>query len=161
MAADLITEDDIKLALDGSADTLRELAGDDGTGAPRADRIAYGIGVASEDAYGILLAGFGTVEKVQALAANDPSVRHAVAMIFREKLAEGKKDFRLPDGTCSFAPDARRARDLLREKSRGAQRTSAEETTNGPGRSSLLRPRSANAIPSRMLDSTTGRPRGF
>ena len=88
MAAALITEDDIKLALDGTAETLRELAGDDGTGAARADRVAYGIAVASEDAYGILLAGFGTVEKVQALAANDRrDIRRVTRLRFAQDFA--------------------------------------------------------------------------
>lgn len=161
MAADLITEADLLLAFDGNAEQLRRLAGDDGTGTARADRVAYGIAVASEDAYGILLAGFTTVEKVQALAERDPSVRHAIAMIFREKLAEGKDEFRLPDGSCIYAPDARRARDLLRGKASGAPRTSAESATNGPGPSSLLRPRTATPPRSLMLDAITGRPRGF
>lgn len=162
MATDLFTQADLLLAFDGTAETLRELAGDDGTGVARADRVAYGISVASEEMYGILRAGFPTNEVVQNLAANDPSVRHAGAMIFREVLASGKKEFRLPDGTCQFTPDARRARDMLREKSRGALRTSAEEvTSNGPGRSSLLRPRTAHTLPSVMLDRITGLPRGF
>lgn len=164
MAADLVTQADLLLALAGGTEKLRQLAGDTGTSdpTPDADRIAYGIAVASEDAYGILLSGFPTVETVQHLAANDPSVRHAVAMIFREKLAEGKDEFRLPDGTCVFAPDARRARDLLREKSRGAKRTSAEEVTpDGPGRSTLLRPRAATGDRSSFRDPNTGRPVGF
>ena len=161
MAADLIAEADLLLTFDGNAEQLRRLAGDDGTGIARADRVAYGIAVASEDAYGILLAGFTTVEKVQALAERDPSVRHAIAMIFREKLAEGKDEFRLPDGSCIYAPDARRARDLLRGKASGAPRTSAESATNGPGPSSLLRPRTATPPRSLMLDAVTGRPRGF
>ena len=48
MAAPLITTDDLVLAFDGNAEELRRIAGDDGTGTARADRVAYGIGVASE-----------------------------------------------------------------------------------------------------------------
>ena len=161
MADPLFTSDDIKLALEGGDAQLRRLAGDDGTGAPRADRVAYGIAVASEEGYGILLSGFGTTLAVQRLAAADPLVRHALVMIWRETLAQGRDEFRLPDGACTFTPDARRARDLLREKARGGKRTSAEEATNGPGESALLRPRATSVIPSKIISSTTGKPIGF
>lgn len=162
MAAPLITTDDLVLAFDGNAEELRRIAGDDGTGTARADRVAYGIGVASEEGYGILRAGFVTNEAIQRLAANDPAVRHALAMIFREVLAQGKSEFRLPDGQTVFSGDARRARDLLREKSRGGVRTSAEEVTpNGPGESSLLRPRTANTQRSVLTDPRTGKVTGF
>lgn len=162
MADPLITTADLLLAIDGNTEQMRRLAGDDGTGVARADRVAYGIAVASEEAYGILRSGFETNEKIVYLAANDPSVRHAIAMLWREALAQGKDEFRLPDGSCIYSGDARRARDLLREKARGALRSSAEEVaTNGPGRSSLLRPRTATPPPSLILDRTTGRPRGF
>lgn len=164
MADALFTTDDLKLALAGGDETLRRLAGDTGATDPTPDpvRVAYGIDVASEELYGILRSGFETNEKIAFLAANDPSVRHAGCMIFREVLGQGRDEFRLPDGTCVFSPDARKARDLLREKARGALRSSAEEVaTNGPGRSALLRPRTATPPPSLILDRTTGRPRGF
>ncbi len=161
MADPLITPDDLALAFDGSTEMQRRLAGDDGTGQPRADRVAYGIAVVSEEGYAILLSGFETVERVKRLAANDIAVRHALCMIWREVMAQGKDEFRLGDGSTVFSPDARKARDLLREKARGARRTSAEEVTpDGPGQSGLLRPRSAHRIPSVILGSN-GRPVGF
>lgn len=162
MAAALITSADLLLAFDGDTEQLRRLAGDDGTGEPRADRVTYGIAVASEEMYGILKAGFGSNERVQLLAANDPSVRHAGAMIFREVLADGKDDFRLPDGKTIFSASARVGRDTLREKSRGAKRTSAEEVTpNGPGESAVLRPRSSSGNARSILTDSRGRPVGF
>ncbi len=160
MAAALITEAHLLLALDGSAEQLRRLAGDDGTGTARADRVTYGIAVASEEAYGILLAGFESVERVQALAAEDVAVRHAIAMIWRETLASGKDDFRLPDGKTIFSADARVARDLLRAKAQGARRSSAEEVA-AVGQSGLLRPRASSVQRSYLTDPTSGRPVGF
>lgn len=162
MAADLVTAADLIARLDGGEEALRELAGDDGAGAYRADVVALAITEASEEGYGILLAGFPTVETVQHLAANDPSVKGALCQLTRYALTRWKKAFRLPDGTSIFQPEAREARDLLREKSRGAKRTSAEEvTTDGPGRSTLLRPRTATGDRSFLRDTVTGRPRGF
>jgi len=144
MAADLITTDHLKLALGpGATEKLRQLAGDDGAGQPDTTRIAYGITAASEQAYGILLSGFGTNEAVQALAANDTDVRHQISMIAREVMAEGNEQFRTPDGKNQFASSARTARDVLREKARGARRTSAEAAP-GVGRSRLLRPRGSD-----------------
>lgn len=160
MADPLITSADLLLALDGSAEQLRRLAGDDGTGVAREDRVAYGIDVASEEAYGILLAGFESVERVQALAAADVSVRHSIAMIWREVLAAGKDDFRLPDGKSIFSADARVARDQLRAKAQGARRSSAEEVAT-VGQSGLLRPRAASVQRSYLTNPTTGRPVGF
>ncbi len=160
MAADLITEAHLLLALDGGVQTLLELCGDDGTGVRRADRLAYGIEAASEQGYGILLAGFTTNERVQALAASDTAVRHALAMIFRDVLAQGKKEFRLGDGKTMFSEDARQARDLLRGKSSGAPRSSAETTTD-VGQSSLLRPRSSRGNTRSVLTDSNGRPVGF
>jgi len=160
MAAALISEDDLKLAIGPGADEqLRQLAGDDNTGAPIAARVTYGIDVASEEAYGLLLSGFETNERIQALAENDPLVRHSIAMIARETLAMGREQFRLPDGKCCFSPDARVARDALREKSRGAKRTSAE--TTAAGRSALLRPRGSDGGVRSYLTDSCGRPRGF
>lgn len=147
MGDPLITIDNLKLALGaGATEQLRQLAGDDGTGQPDATRVAYGIAAASEQTYGILMGGFGTEEQIVALAANDVDVRHQVAMIAREVLAEGNAQFRTPDGKNAFASSARVARDVLREKSRGARRSSAEGTTAGGvtvQRSSLLRPRAS------------------
>lgn len=162
MAADLVTDDDMIARLDGGQEGLRELAGDDNTGAYRADRVAIARGEATEEGYGILLSGFETVEKVQNLVANDPTVKDALCQLVRYSLSRWKKAFRLPDGTSVFQPEAREARDLLREKSRGAKRTSAEEVTpDGPGRSTLLRPRTATGDRSFLRDAVTGRPRGF
>lgn len=162
MAEPLITEADLLLALDGGAETLRELCGDDGNGVRRADRLAYGIAVASEQGYGLLMAGFTTVERVQALAAEDTAVRHALCMIFREALASGKKEHRLPDGKTVFTPDAAIARDLLRGKASGSPRTSAEEVPT-VGASSVLRPRASSLQPARPALSVRsgGRPVGF
>ena|SRR6185369_133195 len=162
MADPLFTTDDLTLAFDGDTEMQRRLAGDDGTGQPRADRVAYGIAVASEEGYGILMSGFDTIERVQRLAANDIAVRHALCMIWRETLAQGKDEFRLPDGTTVFSPDARKGRDLLREKARGARRTSAEQVTpNGPGQSGLLRPRASHTQSSVLRDPATGKMTGF
>lgn len=160
MAADLITTADLLLAFDGSTEQLRRLAGNDGTGQPRADRVAYGIAAASEDAYGILLSGFDTNTRVQALAAADVGVRHAIAMIWREKLAEGKDEFRLPDGSTIYSGDARRARDLLREKARGARRSSAEANAS-VGQSGLLRPRVRQGATPSIFTDCHGKPVGF
>ena len=68
MAADLFDVDDIKLALPGGDETLRRFAGDTGVAdaAPDAARIAYGISVASEQIYGLLLAGGWSVAQVVA-----------------------------------------------------------------------------------------------
>lgn len=160
MAADLITTADLLLAFDGSTEQLRRIAGDDGSGQPRADRVAYGITVASEEVYSILLSGFDTNVRVQELAANDVSVRHAAAMIFREKLVEGKDEFRLPDGKTVFSNDARVARDLLREKARGARRTSAEAVST-VGQSGLLRPRARGGGAKSIFTDPCGKPVGF
>jgi hypothetical protein len=161
MADALITTADILLALDGSTEQLRRLAGDNGAGIARTDRVDYGIAVASEEAYGILIAGFDSVERVQALAAEDVLVRHAIVMIFRFTLADGKDGFRDPaSGRCIFEASARAARDALRAKASGAKRTSAE-TVPGVGQSGLLRPRTAtNPAPSLFTDRC-GRPVGF
>lgn len=161
MAADLITTANLLLAINGGNEELRRLAGDDGTGSYRTDRVAYAITVASEQAYGLLMAGFSTVANVQALAANDVAVRHAIAMIVREVLAEGKEQFRLPDGKTVFSDDARRARDVLRGKSTGAPRTSAEEVSPGPGQSTLLRPRASSGPKPSVFTDCNGKLVGF
>lgn len=161
MAADLITAQDLIDRLDGGAEALREIAGDDGTGSYRTGPVGIAITEASEEAYGILLAGFTTNEKVQALVANDSSVKGAICQLTRYALTRWKKEFRLPDGKSVYQSEAREARDLLRGKASGAPRTSAETATNGPGPSSLLRPRTATPPRSLMLDAITGRPRGF
>ena len=99
MAADLFTEADISLALPGGAETLRRFAGDTGVAdaTPDAARIAYGISVASEQVYGLLMAGGWSVDQIVALAAADPAVRHAGVMIWREVLCEGPSDFLVND----------------------------------------------------------------
>lgn len=160
MADALITSDDLLLALDGGTEQLRRLCGQEGDGSPRADRLAYGIAVASEEAYGLLLAGFPDVAQVQALAAADISIRHAVAMLFREKLAEGKDEFRLGDGSTVFSVDGRRARDLLRSKASNATRSSAEEVP-GVGPSAMNRPRSSSLGCAPVITERNGRPVGF
>jgi hypothetical protein len=160
MADALITTDDLELAFNGSTEMLRRLCGDDGAGSYRTDRADYGIAVASEEMYGILLSGFDSNERVQALAAGDVAVRHAGAMIWRDVLAQGKDEFRLPDGGNVFSPDARKARDMLREKARGAKRSSAEETA-AVGQSGLLRPRSAQRTTSGTFTDSCGKPVGF
>ena len=143
MAAPLITQADMIAALgSGGTEKLRQLAGTAADGSPVADRVTYGIAVASEEGYEILLGGFGTNERVQALAADDISVRHRRCMIARCAMAEGNEQFRTPDGKNQFASSAREARDGLREKSRGAKRSSAEGGT--AGKSAVLRPRSSN-----------------
>lgn len=143
MADALITQDDLILALgSGGTEKLRQLAGTDATGAPVAERVTYGINVASEEGYEILLGGFLTNERVQALAADDVSVRHRLCMIARAAMAEGNEQFRTPDGKNQFASSARESRDGLREKSRGAKRSSAEG--GSAGKSAVLRPRSSN-----------------
>lgn len=143
MAALLLSQDDLLIALNpGGTEKLRQLAGTDATGAPNADKILYGLSVASEEGYELLLGGFETNERVQALAAADVSVRFRLAMIARYALAEGNEQFRTPDGKNQFATSAREARDGLREKSRGAKRTSAEG--GAAGQSTLLRPRGSN-----------------
>lgn len=160
MADPLITVDDILAALDGGEETLRRLAGDDGTGSYREARVDYAITVASEEAYGILLSGFDSNARVKALVAADVAARHAIVMIWREVITQGKDEFRLPDGRTVFSADARIGRDALREKARGAKRTSAEEVT-GVGQSGLLRPR-ASAGPMRSIfRDSRGRPVGF
>jgi hypothetical protein len=157
MAADLITTDDLLLALgSGGTEKLRQLAGTAADGTPVADRLAYGLSVASEQAYGILMSGFVTTAAVAALAAEDVDVRHQIAMIAREVLAEGNEQFRTPDGKNSFASSARTARDVLREKARGARRTSAE-TAPGVGQSRVLRPRGSDGC----TTSIFGRGRAF
>lgn len=147
MAAPLITQDDLILALNpGGTEKLRQLAGTDAAGQPNADKVAYGIEVATEEGYELLLGGFQTNERVQALAATDVAVRFRLCMIARYAMAEGNEQFRTPDGKNQFASSAREARDGLREKSRGAKRSSAEGTeVSGAkvGQSSLLRPRAS------------------
>ena len=153
MAANLITQNDLVLALNpGGTEKLRQLAGDDGTGQPAAANVAYGIGIASEEGYELLLSGFETNERVQALAAADQVVRFRIAMIARYVMAEGNEQFRTPDGKNQFASSAREARDALREKSRGAKRSSAEPSA-GVGRSGLLRPRGSSGGTSSIFGS--------
>lgn len=161
MADPLCTAQDLIDRLDGGAEELRRLAGDDGTGAYDSTSVTNAIDAASGEGYGILLAGFSSNDTVAALVANDPTVLNAICLLVRYHLTLWKREFRLPDGASMFQRDAREARDLLREKSRGGQRSSAEEVTpNGPGRSALLQPRTASNIPSVIVDRYR-RPVGF
>lgn len=163
MADDLITAQQLIDRYDGGAEALREYAGTviDGDAAVYdPDKVAAAIAGASDEAYGILLGGFETNERVQALAANDVEVLDALALLVRYRLTRFKKEFRRPDtGMSIFLGDAREARDALRMKSDGAKRTSAEKAVNGPGESELLRPRGSHRIRSAITDD--GTPRGF
>lgn len=161
MADALLTIQQLIDRFDGGAEALRRFAGDDGTGSYDAGKVAIGIAGASEEAYGILMSGFGSVERVQRLAANDAEVIDALAHLVRYRLTRFKDEFRLPDGRSVFYPEAREARDLLREKARAGKRTSAEEVTpDGPGQSGLLRPRAAHRRVS-VLRDCNGRSTGF
>lgn len=164
MADPLLTAQDLIDRYDGGEEALRRFAGtkvvgnvttyDDG-------KVDKAIATTSEEGYEILLSGYETNERVQALAANDARVIDALAIICRYHLTKYKDDFREPDGQSIFKADTREARDVLREKARGAKRSSSEQVNpNGPGQSGLLRPRSAHRIPSVLLDSN-GRPVGF
>lgn len=162
MADPLCTAQDLIDRLDGGAEELRRLAGDNGSGSYDTTSVTKAIASASEEAYGLLLGGFTTNANVQALVENDAAALDAVCLIARHHLVRWKRDFRLPDGGTIFSKDAREARDFLREKSRGAQRSSAEEVTpNGPGRSSLLRPRSSSGPAPSILTDSYGKPVGF
>lgn len=162
MATALITAQNLIDRLDGGAEELRRLAGDDGTGVYDATAVARAIATASEEGYGILMSGFPSVAAVQALVANDDAVLNALCQICRYVLTQWKHQFRLPDGGSIFAKDAREARDLLREKARGGKRSSAEAVTpNGPGSSTLLRPRSSSGQARSILTDSSGKPFGF
>ena len=156
----LITSQHLIDRLDGGAEELRRLAGDDGTGTYDADKVATAIATASEDAYGALLAGFATVERVQALVENDPAVIDAICLRARYALTRWKNSFIAADGRHVFQSSAREALDLLRDKARGAKRSSAEEST-GVGQSSVLRPRSAAGRDPSPVRDGTGTWRGF
>ncbi len=162
MAAALITQADLELALEGGSETLRELAGDDGAGGPRTVRVEYAIAVASEEAYGLLKSGFPSNDQVIALVGADIAVRHAIAMIARDVLTQGAREMRLPDGSTQFSKDAMRARDLLRGKGSGSPRTSSEELP-AVGLSAMLRPRASSLSTSSTaaLATRNGRPVGF
>lgn len=161
MADPLCTAQNLIDRLDGGAEELRRLCGDDGAGSYDTTSLTRAIATASEEAYGLLLSGFSTVANVVELVENDAAVLDAVCHLTRYALTRWKNEFRQPDGSAAFAREAREARDLLREKSRGAKRSSAEEVTPGPGRSTLLRPRSSSGnTPSKLTDSY-GRPVGF
>ncbi len=159
MADDLITAQQLIDRYDGGAQALFEYAGNDGTGAYDAGKVALAITGASDEAYGILLGGFGSNERVQRLAAEDAEVLDALALLVRYRLTRFKREFRTPDGRSVFAADVREARDALRMKGDGAKRTSAEKAVNGPGESELLRPRGSHRIRSVITDC--GTPRGF
>lgn len=160
MADPLITAQQLIDRFDRGEEDLRRFAGDDGAGSYHVGKVTEGIAVASAETYGILLAGFDTNERVQALAANDPEVLNALARLVRYHLTVFKDDFRLPDGKSVFSSDAREARDALREKARGAKRSSAEATA-AVGQSALLRPRGSSGPRRSILTDASGKPVGF
>lgn len=125
MADPLITAQDIIDRLDGGEEELRRLAGDDGTGSYSADKVTAAIAEASEAAYGILKAGFQTNARVKLLVDADADAKTQIVHMVRHALTQFKNDFRM-NGEPPFAGDARRARDILRQKASFALRTSAE-----------------------------------
>lgn len=137
MAADLFTYDDIKNKL--GEEKLRDLVGDDGTGHPHPGNVAEAIRVTSEDTYGILRAAGWNNEQIAAWRENDPSIFHAMALMFRHNVAVLRDDFRLPDGSTIYAKDNRDARDMLRAKASLGLRSSAEEVPT-LGTPALIRP---------------------
>ena len=139
MAADLITAQELIDRYDGGPEALRRFAGDDGAGSYHAGKVAIAIAAASKEAYGLLLAGFETNERVAALVAADDEIKNKVAILVRHHLVVFKDEFRLPDGSSIFAHDTREARDVLRAKSSVEARTSADELP-AVGKSSLIRP---------------------
>lgn len=151
MAADLLTVQDLIDRFDGGEEALRRFAGTDPTtGSYDADRVARAIAAVSQEIYGILLAGFETTERVQALVAGDEDLIDRGAQLVRYRLTVFKDDFRLPDGRSVFASDARDARDVLRAKASSAERSAAEELP-AVGKSSLIRPRATAETPPRTF----------
>ena len=155
-APDLITDQELIDRYDGGAEALRRFAGDKLVGNVLTyddGKVAIARAAASKEAYGLLLAGFRTVARVQALVANDDEIKNMIALLVRFHLVVFKDDFRLPDGSCVFAKDTERARDVLRAKSSTEERSAAEELPE-VGRSSLIRPRATAESPPRVF---TGR----
>lgn len=160
MANPLITVQQIIDRYDGGAEALRRFAGDDGAGSYDAAKVTDAIASASAEAYGILLSGFDSNDRVEALAGADPEVLAAIARLVRYHLTIFKDGFRLPDGKSVFSADAREARDALREKARGAKRSSAEATAT-VGQSGLLRPRGITGPQKSIFTDPCGKPVGF
>jgi hypothetical protein len=87
-------------------------------------------------------------------------VKDDLAVLVRYRLTRFKDGFRLPDGRSVFAGDVREARDDLREKARGAKRSSAEDAPS-VGQSGLLRPRGSSGSAKSVFTDCNGKPVGF
>lgn len=150
MSTALIAQSDLVLAFKGGVEQVRRFAGDDGAGNPDPVRVAYGIGVASDEGYGILLAGGWSPAQIVTLAADDAAVRHALCIIWRWAVTDGVDEFRSPEGISIFFSGAKSARDTLRGKASGSPRTIAEaDPAVGP--SANLAPRASNSAGTPIL----------